>query len=93
MLATEASLFWNLAELEKFFVGFFLGKLLKFSCSLYVVALYSTMVPTVSYFLYDTSSLNTFGETSDDVCTAFIVIFVYLDVYCHMWARAYHFVF
>lgn len=92
MLAAEGLLFFDLSELEHFFVGFLLCKFLEASHLVDVTTLEAGVVTTVTYFLDDTRTLNALLEAANYVRAAFVVISFNLDVYCHMWAREYHFV-
>ena len=91
LAASSASAFLYFSKLEETLVSFFFDKLLETTELLYVATLDTSVVTASSDLLNNASTLNTLLEASDDVCAAFVVVFINCYVCCHMWAREYHF--
>lgn len=89
-LTAEGLLLLYLTELEKLLIGLLTGELLQFRHSFDIATLHAAVVAGTTDFLNDTSTLDTLLKTTNDIRATLVVVTFDLDVYCHMWARAYH---
>ena len=82
--------FLYLSKLELLFVYNCLTKFLELCSFAYILTFSASMVANLTYSRNNASALHTLSEAPDDVCTTFVLILFYFNVYCHMWAKEYH---